>query len=275
MKKVVKNLLTFKTIVIVVIIIILIIGSVYIYLNPESFLTKYLNSSYLLAVITGIGGGIAFYTYFKQKADTKRDAAKTLFAEMINAETIIKRIKDKKEYSDTRTLNLGLDPMQFYLGNFSWSQYKYLFIKDFDSYEWEKINLYFSQCNTFNNSIKDIASLLPKNIEYRTQFTQEILAKIALEQAKKLAELEKPTNLSSNVNNDEYKTYQDQMSKITNKYKDITNSFIYSYIGENNSPMIYSYNPINSYSLLERDLDKIDTEISKSSIGKKLGKLSY
>ncbi|MEI7579880.1 MAG: hypothetical protein WCJ58_07680 [bacterium] len=244
--------------------------STYVYQNPATKISTLLNSNYFVGLVTAGAGAIAFWVYFKQKADNKKDAAKTLFAEMVNAETVIKEVKNKKEYSDSGKLNLGLDPMRFYLGSFSWNQYKYLFISDFDSYEWEKINLYFSQCHTFNETIKDIASLLPKNIEYRTQFTQEVLSKIALQQAQELANLSVPENQVG----EEFKKYQEEISKIAAKYKQKSDNFIVGYIEGENTPMKYIYTPVNSYAPLDRDLDKIDTEISKSSIGRKLAKLA-
>jgi len=245
-------------------------SAIYVYSNPNEPLTQLLNSNYFVAIITGIAGTVAFLIYFKQKADTKRDASKTLFAEMVNAEKVIREVKNLKQYSDSGKLNLGLDPMRFYLGNFSWNQYKYLFIGDFDSYEWEKINLYFSQCNTFNETIKDISNLLPKNIEYRTQYTQEFLAKIASEQADEIAELKIPDN----SNTKQSKKYQEELSAIKAKYKQKADNFIIGYIEGESTPMRYIYTPVNSYAPLDRDLDKIDTEISKSSIGRKLAKLA-
>lgn len=244
--------------------------TIYVYQNPDTDITKLLNSNYFVGLVTAGAGTVAFLVYFKQKSDTKRDASKTIFAEMKKSEEMIRQLKNMRQYSDSGQLNLGLDPMKYYLGNLSWDKYKYLFIGDFGSYEWEKINLYFSQCVTLNQTIQGIADLLPQNIEYRTQFTQEFLAKIAYEQANEISELELPDEQETAKTKD----YQESVAKIAKKYKQKTDDFIVGYIEGELTPMRYIYNPKNNYVPLERELDKIDSEISESSIGKKLKELS-
>ncbi|WKZ30400.1 MAG: hypothetical protein QY314_01345 [Candidatus Dojkabacteria bacterium] len=256
--------LVFK-ILIVLVIILAVIASIFIYENPIHPLTSLLNSNYFVALVTGIAGAVAFLIYFKQKADTKRDAAKTILAEITNSEKTIQEVKNIKKFSGY--MNLDPDPLKFYLGNFSWNQYKYLFIGDFDSYEWEKINQYFSQCGTFNEAIKNIANLLPQNIEYRMQFLQQELAKIASEQADEVAKLEKPDGKND-------KTRQEKIKEISEKYEQKGKDFVFGYIEAEKTSLKYVYTPANAYEPLNRELDKIDTEISKSSIGKKLVKLA-
>lgn len=247
-----------------------IVASLFVFYNPTHILTNFVNSNYFISLVTGVAGITAFLVYFKQKADLKRDVAKTLLAEMLNSEKIIKKVKEIKLHSNNNTVNLGLDPMQYYLGIFSWNQYKYLFITDFDSYEWEKINIYFSQCNTFNDSVKDIANQLPKNIEYRTQFMQDKLAIIALEQAEELSKLPIPDPNDSDL----VKKFKEEWDRVATRYTNKTDAFIKAYVESKDTHMIYIYTPVNSYVPIDRDLDKIDNDISKSSIGKKLSKLA-
>lgn len=250
----------------IIITVIIIASAIFVYTNPNEPLSLLLNSNYLVAVITGIAGTVAFLIYFKQKNDNRRDAAKTILAEIVNSEKIIKEVNDLKKFKSF--FSLEPDPMKFYLGDFSWNQYKYLFIGDFDSYEWERINLYFAQCETFNQAVKGIANLLPQNIDYRMQCLQQELAKIAMEQADELSKLEKPKD----TDNDD--KYQKELKRINEKYQQKAKDFTWSFVDAKDSNLIYVYTPMNAYEPLNRELDKIDTDISKSSVGKKLAKLA-
>jgi len=208
--------------------------SIFIYENPEHQFKRALNSNYFFAIITGLTGTIAFFIYFKQKIDTKRDASKTILAEIINSEKVIQDVKNIKKYSGF--INLEPDPMKFYLGNFSWNQYKYLFIGAFDAYEWEKINLYFSQSTVFNETIKNIANLLPQNLEFRMQSVQQELARIASEQADKISELEKMDGKNNKV-------IQDQINEISARYEQKGKDFVFGYIDAEKTSLKYVYTP--------------------------------
>lgn len=215
----------------------------------------FFNSNFFVALTTIIAGSVALYLYKKQKSDTKKDAAKTIYSEVVYAERII---EDVKKIRQNNAL-LELDANKYLLGDSSWSKFKYLFINDFDANEWEKINTFFNQRDAFDKTIRDIANLFPKNIEYRTKAIQEELAKLASEQAKEFSKVD---------SND-----KDKQQEVIKKYEDLANSFRIIYVDAQTS-FRYLYNPSGTYSFLEKDLDSIDITISTSSIGQKLSRMT-
>ena len=227
----------------------------------------FLNSNFFIACITLIVGFLAFGLYFKQKSDKKRDASKIILSEIVNSEKIIKEVKEIKKLTTLAVgnINIGPDPMKFHLGVLSWNKYKYLFIGDFESYEWEKVNLFFAKCQTFNNAIKGIADLMPQNIEYRMQFLQQGLAKFASERADEITENQKGKEKT-----------EDEKKNIIDKFEKKSNYFADTFInGKDTQFLRFTYLPLFAFEPLEKELDNIDTELSESSIGKKLLKLNH
>lgn len=239
----------------------------------------FFNSNFFVALTTIIAGSVAVYLYQKQKSDNKKDAAKTIYSEIVQAERVIqdlkRTVKDNDQAKQSKKL-LEFDSGKFRLGDSGWSKLKYLFINDFDANEWEKLNTFFNQRDAFDKAMLDIGGLFPKNIEYRTKSIQEELAKLAVQQATQLEESIKPENEGENkdsaVEASQDKPNDEQM-EIIKKYNDIAERFKSFYI-DLYTPFQYQYNPIGTYTFLEKDLDHMDLSISISSIGQKLKKIS-
>ena len=62
----------------------------------ESFIL-FINSNSFVALTTILAGTTALIVYLKQKADYKRDASKTLYSEITNAERVVKEVKKIKQ----------------------------------------------------------------------------------------------------------------------------------------------------------------------------------
>lgn len=254
-----------------------VVVTIYVYQNPVTDITKLLNSNYFVGLITAGAGAIAFLLYFKQKADNKKDAAKTIYAELVYAEKVIQDLKRTVKDNDKQRQDqklFGLDANKFRLGESSWNKLKYFFINDFDANEWEKLNTFFNQREAFEQAIIDISNLFPKNIEYRTKSIQEELAKLAVEHAQKLEELRiEKSEVVKKKGEDTHEEESDEAMKIIQKYNGIANRFKGLYINIQ-TPFQYQYNPVGTYIFLEKDLDNIDLNISISSIGQKLKEMS-
>lgn len=218
-------------------------------------IVAFFNSNFFVALTTIVAGLTALYLYNKQKSDNKKDAAKTIYSELVYAERII---GDVKKIKQNQAL-LEIDATKYILGESSWIKFKYHFINEFDANEWEKINTFFNQRDAFDKTIKDIANLFPKNIEYRTKSIQEELAKLASEQAKEWDSIDS--------------TNTDAQQKVIKKYENLANTFRTVYVDANTS-FKYLYTPSGTYSFIEKDLDNIDLTISTSSVGQKLKKIS-
>lgn len=138
-------------------------------------------------------------------------------------------------------------------------------INDFDSNEWDRINEFFNKRDAFNKTIKEVANLFPKNIEYRTKSIQEELASLAMKQAKLLEEYHKKHQTTPTKNSDP----EDGALKIVNKYNNVADRFKSLYISLD-TPFKFQYDPAGIYLFFEKELDNTDLSLSTSSIGHKL-----
>jgi hypothetical protein len=224
---------------------------------------KILNSNFFVAFTTIIAGSVAVYLYYKQKRDHKKDAAKTLYSEILNSERIIKDLRTLKQNGSL--LSLGTTTGRYTMGNSGWEKTKYLFINDFNSNEWENLNTFFNQVKEYQRTISQIANLFPKNINSRTQAIHTELSKIASEQAKELSEL----GVSKDPKSEEYKTSAEEIISL---YEEKAQRFITIFVDVQSSSK-YSYMPAGTFEPLEKLLNEINTELSISSVGEKLKRM--
>lgn len=225
----------------------------------------FFNSNFFVAITTIIAGITALLVYFRQKSDYKRDASKSLYSEIVNAERVVKEVKKIKQ--NNNLLSLGTDAGKYALGDSSWERLKHLFVNDFNSNEWEKLNTFFNQKNEYSKTIENISNLFPKNIEFRMQSIQGELAKIATEQADEFSKIKIPTDPTN-------KEYNEEAKKIIEKFENKARAFQTIFIDANTS-FKYSYFPQGTFEPLEKVLDIIDTNISISSIGVKIQKMGH
>ncbi|HBB65019.1 MAG: hypothetical protein UR45_C0027G0009 [candidate division WS6 bacterium GW2011_WS6_33_547] len=228
----------------------------------ESFIL-FINSNSFVALTTILAGTTALIVYLKQKADYKRDASKTLYSEITNAERVVKEVKKIKQ--NNNLLSLGNDAGKYSLGDSSWERLKYLFVNNFDSNEWEKLNTFFNQRDEYTKTITNISNLFPKNLELRMQSIQCELAKIATEQAEEWSKIKVPADTTD-------KKYTEKTKGIIEKYENKATAFKTIFIDANTS-FRYSYLPQGTFEPLEKVVDIIDTDLSISSIGLKIKKM--
>lgn len=117
-------------------------------------LISFLNSNFILALV----GLSIFILYWLQIRNQKIAAASAIFFEIKNAEKLLKKVREEIESGD---LPEDVSLMQVE----SWSQYKYLFIKDFDTDEWESINDFYGRCKLIDDAILYNKTFFQKNEE--------------------------------------------------------------------------------------------------------------
>src|SRR3989344_2839853 len=90
---------------------------------------------------------VAFLVYRKQKADTKRDAAKIILQEIRRAEDIISDYKQNAGYQFAKKI----------VATNSWSNNLHLFVGDLDNDELDRISNLYSTGEYLDTLIKEIS----------------------------------------------------------------------------------------------------------------------
>jgi hypothetical protein len=225
------------------------------------------NMQGLLTLLTGI---LALVVYKEQQADSKRKAAKTLYYEIINAESAVVEIRDMNSkgllLSDPSMTNVY---NRYIFKELSWFEKKYLFINNFNSNEWKKLDIFFQQIWMLNETLKEMASLTSKNTNARMAAFHGILAKEAFhysEELNKLDSISPTADKQKKLTGKIEKHYLGNVEKFINEYllKDTRTSFQYQYL------------PNGSFGIIgANQLDVIDTTISTSSEGIKLRRIAW
>lgn len=105
---------------------------------------SFFNSNFFVALATLFVGGFAIYLYKRQKADSRRDAANVILAEIRQAERMIDEFKNN---------GIGNDVVYKLLPSNNWIKHNYLFINDLDSDEIDQINSFYNQCFVLDRTI--------------------------------------------------------------------------------------------------------------------------
>lgn len=108
----------------------------------------------LMAFFVGL---FAIWLYLRKQIDHKKDAASIILLEVQNAERILPQIKDG--------LRSSILTNKFLLPTYSWDKYKYLFVRDFDSLEWESITSFYNNCKHYDESVSYNNTFFQKNEE--------------------------------------------------------------------------------------------------------------
>jgi len=141
-------------------------------MNWDSFL----NSSLPSTLATVLAAFVAFLVYRKQKADTKRDAAKIILQEIRRAEDIISDYKQNGGYQFAKKI----------IATNSWSKNLHLFVGDLDNDELDRISNLYSTGEYLDTLIKEISDytfkkeiktpqlpmitpIVPQNIQQQSQ----------------------------------------------------------------------------------------------------------
>lgn len=127
-------------------------------------------SSLITSVVTVFVGLIAFIIYQKQQNDKKKDAATIILLEIQNAEKQLVPAKESILRDGVIKEDIFLMPTHH------WEDYKYLFVREFNSRELSDISYFFKQCNSYDGIVKYSNSFFVKNEEQIRKNLQSVLA---------------------------------------------------------------------------------------------------
>ena len=213
-----------------------------------------LNSNGIIALITLVVGFGAFQIYRKQKRDAKRDAANVILLEIESAEQQLQTITQNEQSG-------SLAENTYLMKNSSWDGYRYLFVRDFDRNEWDKISDFYSKCHQYDDAVAFNNKYFGGNVEK----TQLQLQRILAEYAKDFTE----DTLSA--------TTDVEKLKLKDEYEQRKNLFIDAYglrVSEINFPPPYFYNPQKPVNEAKAILSTIETSLSLTSVGIKLKRMA-
>lgn len=108
---------------------------------------SFLNSNLPSTLATILAAFVAFLVYRRQKADTKRDAAKIILQEIRRAEDIISDYKQNGGYQFAKKI----------IATNSWSKNLHLFVGDLDNDELDRISNLYSTGEYLDTLIKEIS----------------------------------------------------------------------------------------------------------------------
>jgi hypothetical protein len=211
------------------------------YLNP-------LLRNYSTAIATLIIGYAAYGVYKRQKRDTKRDAANIVLLEIEGAEQQMQKITDASPGNPVQ-------PKIYLMKSASWDKLRYLFIRDLDRNEWDKVTDFYNKCREFDQAVDYQASLFEKNVRELRKNEQKVLAKYAEECIEKM----RGKSLDEKV-------------KIEQEYLERRKQFIALY-GNNDQDHLYLNYPIQPVNIAKAVLDGIEPSLSLSSVGIKLKRI--
>ncbi len=120
-------------------------------------LLSFFNSGFFISLVTLGTGIVAFFIYKKQQKDSKKDAANIILLEIQNAERMLEQVGE--------SVRIGSLPNKYLLPNDSWLRYKYLFVRDLDRDEWDKLTAFYTNCKLYDEAVTYNASLFKKNEE--------------------------------------------------------------------------------------------------------------
>lgn len=134
-------------------------------------------ATYVQTVVALIVGGFAWFLYDRKKRDNKKNVANSILLEVRAAEDAIVKIKEavKKD-------NLDIDVSV--MSNESWSENKYLFVRNFDEDEWNLISDFYDKSSLIDEAIKYNKSFFASNAEQIRINKQKALAGYADEAVK-------------------------------------------------------------------------------------------
>ena len=209
-------------------------------------------NTYLEPAITLLVGLIALHVYLKQKRDYKKDAANIVIIEIEAAERQLQIIK---EGGSPRTLKENI----FLMPSASWSTYRHLFTRDFNSREWDILSDFYNRCNQFDEAVMYNSTFFREDVEaYRLSINQ-VLAESALGIAKDIVSA---------------KDHDDSMKKLEEadkKYIDLRDKILKLYMTPKN---LYTYDPQKPINDAVAALDNLQGTILTSTIGVKLRKIA-
>lgn len=114
---------------------------------------SFFNSNLFVALVALVVGVLAYYVYWKQRRDNKRDVAKIILQEIRRAEDIISDYKQNGGYQFDKNI----------IATNSWSKNLHLFVGDLDNDEIDRISNLYSTGGYLDTLIKEISEYTFKN----------------------------------------------------------------------------------------------------------------
>lgn len=131
----------------------------------------FLNSNFFIALTALFVGFFVVVIYIFQKKDQKKNAANIILSEIRNAEKVLDEIKRVGSEEGLRNL--------FVMPTNNWNNYSHLFIKDFDSDEWNLMNDFYSKCTLTEKTLEVIRSNLYSQLGEKAKSVQHFLGQLA------------------------------------------------------------------------------------------------
>lgn len=203
-----------------------------------------LNSVGLQTGVAALVGVIAIFLYWRQKKDKKIDAARSIILEIQGAEKSIGKIREavKKGHLDVDVSVLQSE---------SWSKVKILFVRDFDSDEWDLISDFYNKAALIDEAIRYNKTSFASDVEQIRMNKQATLARYAAEAIDK----------ANGKNTDEIREEYDLKSK----------TFDMLYMDKQGD---YMYSPVKPVNDVKMYLDGL-SNMSTTTIGQKLKQLAH
>ena len=217
-------------------------------------MTVDLIGSILSSVVTLVVGLGAFRIYKKQKHDAKRDAANVILLEIENAEQQLQVINQNQQQG-------SLAENIYLMKNSSWDSYRYLFVRDFDRNEWDKISDFYNKCHQYDEAVTFNNKYFGSNVEKTQLQLQRVLAGFAKDFTDAILAA----------------TTDREKSDLKDLYGQRKNLFVDSYgLRVNDADFLppYFYNPQKPVNDAKAILSTIETDLSLTSVGIKLKRMA-
>lgn len=210
----------------------------------QNFLQPFLNSTFLLSLITSSVGLIALLIYRRQHGDEKRDAAQAIYNEIISAENKLKSIRER--FFAVQYPALGGN---FIMDNENWSRYKYLFVNDLTRPEWDIIDNFYANCRDYDEAVK-------LNGSYFHEDTRHIFDSIYEHYGKMI---------------EDFHSKNPKKEIVPNQILDEAKAFASTYLNNLGGPQYRPQKPVDDARIA---LVALDTSVSLSSAGQKIKDLA-
>ena len=216
--------------------------------------TPFLESNLFIGLITFAVGLFGFVLYKMRNKDSKRRTARIIMLEITNAETQLRDARNRLEDSEKGGIkklpeHLYVMPLDTWTGN------RHLFVNDFKTNEWEAINEFYDKCQLFDEAIKENDGRFAKDEQLiRTQVHQ--------------ATYDLAFKMVDKLDADAPEAEIDEAKEEFFAKRNALASFITT--GEN----VWIYAPSKQMRDVEYILANVNYNLSTSSVGTKLTKLS-
>jgi hypothetical protein len=214
-------------------------------------LGNFFYSNAFVGVVALVVGFAAYRVYAKQKRDTKRDAANIILMEIENAERQLEKVNPDKPFAGPD----GEDT--FLMPSASWDKTKYLFGRDFDRNEWDKINGFYTKCLLYDEAVRLNNNYFDKNQQELRVNLQHSLADYARTHAESL-KITEPEDIAA----------------LEKEYADKRKQYTDTMVGNTDIDHMFMYMPVKAENDAKRALKNLETSLSLTSVGIKLKKLA-